>query len=142
MGLLDLVFPGKTKMEVAANIINAAYNLENLPPEVSRNAFHDIIDKLQHGYNRETPEDAYRMFLNESRKIQLNILSLAYDNINIAPLLKGEYWRYVKNPLLPTIYDERMFNTVMRRIRKQYGISIDIPDNPISSKELTNIFQL
>ncbi len=142
MGLLDLVFPGKTKMEVAANIINADYNLHNLPPEINKNAFHDIVDKLQHGFNQKTHEDAYLMFLGEHKKIQLNILALAYSNINIAPLLKGEYWRYVKNPFLPTIYDEMIFESVKRRIEKQYGIAIDIPDEPLSGDELFEIFQL
>ena len=142
MGLLDLVFPGKTKMEVAANIINADYNLKNLPPEINKKAFHDIIEKLHHGFNQKTPEDAYSMFLGEPRKIQLNILSLAYQNINIAPLLNGEYWRYVKNPFLPTIYDESIFEAVTSRMSKQYGITINIPGEPITSDEQFNVFQL
>lgn len=142
MGLLDLVFPGKTKMEVAANIINAFYNLNNLPPEINKKAFHDIIDKLQRGFNQKTPEDAYLMFLEESRKTQLNILALAYNNINIAPLLNGEYWRYIKNPFIPSIYDENIFDSVKRRINKQYGITINIPNESISSEELFDLFQL
>lgn len=142
MGLLDLVFPGKTKMEVAANIINAEYNLRNLPPKINKKAFHDIIDKLHHGFNQKTPEDAYSMFLGEPRKVQLNTLSLAYRNINIAPLLNGEYWRYVKNPFLPTIYDDSIFSAVKARIIKQYGIEIDMPDEPITNAELFSIFQL
>jgi hypothetical protein len=142
MGFLDLVFPGKTKMEVAANIINANYNLHNLPPDINKSAFHDIIDKLQRGYNQKTPEDAYFMFLGEPRMIQLNILALAYNNINIAPLLKGEYWRYIKNPFLPTIYSEMIFESVKNRIKKQYRVSIVIPIEPFSINELYEIFQL
>lgn len=142
MGLLDLVFPGKTKMEVSANIINAAYNLEHLPPDINRRAFNDIIEKLQHGFNQKDHEEAYLMFLGESRKIQLNILALAYNNINIAPLINGEYWRYVKNPFLPTIYDDAIFDAVSSRIRKQYGITVIIPNKPISGDELYNIFKL
>ena len=82
------------------------------------------------------------MFLGEPRKIQLNTLSLAYRNINIAPLLNGEYWRYIKNPFLPTIYDDSIFAAVNSRIIKQYGIEIYIPDEPITSAELASIFQL
>ena len=117
-------------------------NLHNLPPEINKKAVHDIVDKLQSGFNQKTHEDAYFMFLGEPRRIQLNILALAYNNINIAPLLKGEYWRYVKNPFLPTIYNETIFESVKSRIEKQYGIAADIPDEPFSGDELFEIFQL
>jgi hypothetical protein len=142
MGLLDLVFPGKTKMEVAANIINANYNLTNLPPEINKKALHDVIQKLYQGFNQKTPEDAYAMFLGEPRTIQLNILSLAYQNINIAPLLNGEYWRWVKNPFLPTIYDDSILNAVTSRMKKQYGMNLQIPNTPITSNELADIFEI
>lgn len=142
MGLLDLVFPGKTKMEVAANIVNANYNLNNLPPEINKKALHDVIQKLYQGFNQETPEDAYAMFLGEPRTIQLNILSLAYQNINIAPLLNGEYWRWVKNPFLPTIYDDSILEAVTSRMKKQYGMNLQIPSTPITSNELTDIFNI
>jgi len=142
MGLLDLVFPGKTKMEVAANIVNANYNLNNLPPEINKKALHDVVQKLFQGFNQETPEDAYAMFLGEPRTIQLNILSLAYQNINIAPLLNGEYWRWVKNPFLPTIYDNSILEAVTSRMKKQYGMNIEIPSAPITSNELSEIFRI
>jgi hypothetical protein len=142
MGLLDFVFPGKTKMEVAANIINANYNLNNLPPEINKKALHDVIQKLFQGFNQETPENAYAMFLGEPSKIQLNTLSLAYQNINIAPLLNGEYWRWVKNPFLPTIYDDSIFEAVKSRMSKQYGINLEIPREPITSHELSEIFSM
>jgi hypothetical protein len=142
MGLLDLVFPGKTKMEVAANIVNANYNLNNLPPEINKKALHDVIQKLHQGFNQETPEDAYAMFLGEPRIIQLNILSLAYQNINIAPLLNGEYWRWVKNPFLPTIYDDSILEAVTSRMKKQYGMNLQIPSTPITSNELAEIFKV
>ena len=64
MGLLDLVFPGKTKMEVAANIINAFYNLNNLPPEINKKAaVPDIpLRPVFRGYE----ESAFVNFLEQS----------------------------------------------------------------------------
>jgi hypothetical protein len=140
MGLLDLVFPGKTKMEVAANIINAEYNLCNIHPHLTIKAFKDVTDKLWKGYNRDSPEDAFSYFLEMPRNLQLNILALAYNNTSTAPLINGEYWTYVKNPILPQIYDQKILFTVYRRIQKQYDVDIEMSSHSITKGDLEMLF--
>jgi hypothetical protein len=136
MGLLDIVFPGKTKLGVAANILAAKYTLEGVSPKIVGDALHDIVDKLWRGYNQGSPEEAYLYFMDKPRNVQLNLFAQAFDNINIAPLLKGEYWTRVRNPLLPTIYDDSFLTIVSGRFYKMYGEDIHVPNEPFTPEEL------
>lgn len=136
MGLLDLVFPGKTKFGVAANILAAHYTINEVSPKIIKMALHDIVDKLWKGYNQKSPENAYMMFLSLTRNEQLNLFAHAFNNVNIAPMLNGEFWTIVKNPLLPSIYDKLSMEVVRSRFVKMYGEDIDVPQEPFTSEEL------
>ncbi len=141
MGLLDLVFPMKTKFGVAANILSAEYALKNLSPDIIKRALNDVIHKLQNGFNLKNEEEAFSRFLREDRQTQLNVLALAFDNINISPLQRGEYWTFTKNPFNPTIYDESAMDAVKSRYRKTYREDFSISSQPITSEELSEIFK-
>ena len=135
MGLLDLILPGKTKFGIAANILAAHYTFMNISPKIIQMALHDIVEQLWKGYSHSTPEEAYIHFLKEPRNVQLNIFAHAFNNINIAPMLKGEHWTIVRNPLLPTIYDKTFLDVVRGRFYKMYGEYIDIPNEPLTSED-------
>lgn len=142
MGILDLVFPGKTKFGVAANVFSAHHMIPKISPEIVKQALHDIVERLVDGYASRTPEEAYFTFLDCDRRTQLNIFAQAFDNINISPLLNGEYWTRVRNPMLPTIYDDNAFAAVHGRFFKMYGLRIHLPENPFSSEELSQILSI
>jgi len=92
-----------------------------------------IVSAWRHsGFPNMKEEDIYEQFNHCTRFQQLNILAMAFNELNQDPMLPGEFWQSVKNPFLPELNDEHHLKSVAARLKSKHGVDIQIPEERLN----------
>lgn len=92
-----------------------------------------IISAWRHsGFPNMKEEDIYEQFNHCTRFQQLNILAMAFNELNQDPMLPGEFWQTVKNPFLPGLDEKQHLQSVAARLKSKHGVDIRIPDERLN----------
>ena len=92
-----------------------------------------IVNAWRHsGFPNMKEEDIYEQFNHCTRFQQLNILAMAFNELNHDPMLPGEFWQFVKNPFLPDLDDEHHLKSVAARLKSKHGVDIQIPEQRLN----------
>lgn len=92
-----------------------------------------IVAAWRHsGFPNMEEEDIYAKFNRCTRFEQLNILAMAFNELNDEPMLADEFWHSVKNPFLPRLDDEQYLKAVADRLKAKHGVDIHIPQERLN----------
>ncbi len=92
-----------------------------------------IVKAWRHsGFPNMEEEDIYTKFNRCTRFEQLNILAMAFNELDDEPMLAGEFWHSVKNPFLPRLDDEQHLKAVRDRLKANHGVDIHIPQERLN----------
>jgi hypothetical protein len=134
---LKKLLPSPKKLNAATNALLAEHSI-SLIELVGENPFvkelkSGVVSAWRHsGFPNMNEEYIYERFNSFTRFQQLNILAMAFNELNQAPMLQGEFWQNVKNPLLPNLEDKQHINSVAARLKSKHGVDIHIPEEKLN----------